>query len=534
MEQRNLILAFVLSLAILLGWSALFPPEAPVEVNTKVEKQANLPDSASSVETPDNDAMPESRPTEEAKLETEPPIQEQGKVVADGVTLSNELLTLRIDTKSWFVGANLLKYRASKEKDSGPVSVLQTGDGHALYLNSGILDHPKISSFRLVRKETIEGADRAVFEATLEDGRLWRRTVTLSSGSYAINLEDTVRNGAGLKMFRQVVERNPDREKSTFYEFAGPIGFYNDKLDENGYDDLDEGGSVRKAATGGWAGVTSRYFIVTLIGNPEQDYSYYYKGNGRTYQAGVIDSGKAKGKDAVFTSRIYIGPKSLSVIKELGVGLERSVDFGWTSFIAKPLHEALLWFYKYIPNYGWCIILLLLCIKIIFFYPTQKSYESMAAMRKLQPEQQRLKELYGDDRQRMGQEMMELYKKNKVNPLGGCLPILIQIPVFFALYKVLLMSIEMRHAPFMGWIQDLSAQDPFYVLPVLMGISMFIQQRLNPQPADPVQAKVMQFLPILFTVMFLFFPSGLVLYWVVNNVLSIIQQRLVMKRMKVD
>jgi len=194
----------------------------------------------------------------------------------------------------------------------------------------------------------------------------------------------------------------------------------------------------------------------------------------------------------------------------------------------------LSWFYKYVPNYGWCIILLLICIKIIFFYPTQKSYESMAAMRKLQPEQKRLQERFGDDRQQLGQEMMALYKKHKVNPLGGCLPILIQIPVFFALYKVLLMSIEMRQAPFIGWLEDLSVQDPYFVLPVLMGISMFIQQRLNPQPPDPMQAKIMSFLPVLFTVMFLFFPAGLVLYWVVNNVLSIVQQRLVMSKMGVE
>ncbi|HKI59577.1 MAG TPA: membrane protein insertase YidC, partial [Mariprofundaceae bacterium] len=221
-------------------------------------------------------------------------------------------------------------------------------------------------------------------------------------------------------------------------------------------------------------------------------------------------------------------------MQELNVGLERSIDYGWFAFISKPLHDGLSWFYKYVPNYGWCIILLLICIKIIFFYPTQKSYESMAAMRKLQPEQKRLQERYGDDRQQLGQEMMALYKKHKVNPLGGCLPILIQIPVFFALYKVLLMSIEMRQAPFIGWIEDLSVQDPYFVLPVLMGVSMFIQQRLNPQPPDPMQAKIMSFLPVLFTVMFLFFPAGLVLYWVVNNVLSIIQQRLVMSKMGVE
>jgi len=197
--------------------------------------------------------------------------------------------------------------------------------------------------------------------------------------------------------------------------------------------------------------------------------------------------------------------------------------------IAKPLHHLLIWLYAFLGNYGLCIIVLVLMIKTLFYWPTKKAYESMADMRKLQPEMTRMRELYGDDRQKMGQEMMALYKKNKVNPMGGCLPILIQIPVFFALYKSLLVSIELRHAPFYGWITDLSAMDPYYVLPIVMGASMIIQQRLNPAPPDPLQAKVMKFLPIIFTFMFLFFPSGLVLYWLVNNVLSIAQQWYILK-----
>jgi YidC/Oxa1 family membrane protein insertase len=347
-------------------------------------------------------------------------------------------------------------------------------------------------------------------------------------------VEDRIQDGIDARMFRQVVERYPNREGSTFYEHAGPIGLMDDKLQEVTYEDLDEVGTIRLDANGGWTGIMNRYFITAIYADQNRDYRYYYKGDGRSYQAGMLDDGLMDGKTALFKSNIYIGPKHIETLKEQGVGLERSVDYGWFAFISKPLHNALAWLYKYIPNYGWCIILLLIVIKIIFFYPTQKSYQSMAAMRKLQPEQKRLQERFGDDRQRLGQEMMALYKKNKVNPLGGCLPILIQIPVFFALYKVLLMSIEMRHAPFIGWIEDLSVQDPYFILPLLMGASMYIQQKLNPQPPDPMQAKIMSFLPVLFTVMFLFFPAGLVLYWVVNNVLSIIQQRLVMRKMGVD
>jgi len=368
----------------------------------------------------------------------------------------------------------------------------------------------------------------------LDDGHVWQRQVSLKPGSDIIKIKDRIIDGIGMKVYRQVVERFPDKKLNTFYEHMGPTGLFNGKLIEPDYDDLDEKGSEKMASMGGWTAIMSRYFIAAMISNPDQNYPYYFKGDGRSYQAGLIDHGVVEGNDVVFSSRLYVGPKSIPVLEAAGSELERSVDFGWFAPISKPMHSFLLWIYKYITNFGFCIIILVICIKALFFWPTQKSYESMAAMRKLSPEMSRIKDLYGDDRQRMSKETMELYKKHKVNPLGGCLPIVIQIPVFFALYKVLLMSIEMRHAPFIGWIHDMSVQDPYFVLPVLMGISMFIQQRLNPQPPDPIQAKVMQFLPFLFTIMFLFFPAGLVLYWVVNNCLAIIQQRLVMKKMNVD
>jgi YidC/Oxa1 family membrane protein insertase len=356
----------------------------------------------------------------------------------------------------------------------------------------------------------------------------------MKQGSYLVDVKDTIIDGGGLKLYRQVVESHPDKSLNTYYEHMGPTALLNGKLVEPDYDDLDEKGAERAASMGGWTAIMNRYFIAAIIANPEQDYPYYFKGDGRTYQAGLIDDGTLVGKDAVFHISYYFGPKSIPILETANAELERSVDYGWFAPISKPMHSFLGWLYNYLGNFGFCIIVLVICIKVLFFYPTQKSYESMANMRKLQPEMNRLKELYGDDKQKMGQEVMELYKKHKANPLGGCLPIVIQIPVFFALYKVLLMSIEMRQAPFIGWIEDMSVQDPYFVLPVLMGASMFIQQRLNPQPVDPVQAKVMQFLPLIFTAMFLFFPAGLVLYWVVNNTLSIIQQRLVMKRMNVD
>ncbi len=538
MDQRNLLLAFVLSMLILLGWQQLFPQQEAEAPSQQPQSTAAAPaDSTvnSQVKHAGDEQPPqmESTSAKAANSVADVAVQEELTTHAQGVAfdLGNDLIQLKINDKGWIMQGTLLNYYDSIEKNAANVDVLFLKDsGHSVYANSGIIGAKRTSPFHLVKKQ----AQDLTIETTLDGGQLWQRNFHLSPGSYKIDISDRIRNGNGLKMYRQVVERNPDKKLNTFYEHMGPTGLLNGKLVEPDYDDLDEKGAQRMASVGGWTAIMHRYFIAAMLSNPDQDYPYYFKGDGRSYQAGLIDDGKLEGKDALFSTQIYIGPKSIPVLEAAGSELERSVDFGWFSPIAKPMHTFLGWLYQYLGNFGLCIIVLVICIKLIFFYPTQKSYESMAGMRKLQPEMTRLKELYGDDRQRMSQEMMGLYKKHKVNPMGGCLPIVIQIPVFFALYKVLLMSIEMRQAPFFGWIQDMSVQDPYFVLPVIMGASMYIQQKLNPQPPDPMQAKVMQFLPFIFTVLFLFFPAGLVLYWVVNNVLSILQQRLVMKRLNVD
>jgi YidC/Oxa1 family membrane protein insertase len=226
----------------------------------------------------------------------------------------------------------------------------------------------------------------------------------------------------------------------------------------------------------------------------------------------------------VITVPLYAGPQDQDRLAELAPGLDLAVDYGWLTIIAVPLFWLLSWLYQWVGNWGVAIIILTVIIKLIFYPLSEASYRSMARMRVLAPKLQRLKEQYGDDRQRMQQAMMELYRTEKINPLGGCLPIVVQIPVFIALYWVLLASVELRHAPFMLWIDDLSTPDPWFILPILMGATMIIQTRLNPEPPDPIQAKVMKIMPIAFSVFFFFFPAGLVLYWLVNNVLSILQQ----------
>jgi len=538
MEQRNMLLAFALSMVVLLGWQELFPQQQEPVHQQQAESSVVLEEKAAPVD--DTYAQPPAMPeadTLSAQGSATPVPPQSETVVSDQIetgntfVLGNDVIRLTVNDKGWITQGTLLKYRQSIEPDSPNVDALFMKDKeHSVYANSGIIGARTSTPFTVVE----QGALSLTLQAMLDGGQIWTRQFHLASGSYKIEIVDKITNGAGLKMYRQVVERNPDKKLNTFYEHMGPTALLNGKLVEPDYDDLAEKGAERMASMGGWTAIMNRYFIAALISNPEQNYPYYFKSDGRSYQAGLIDDGHVEGSNVVFNTQLYIGPKSIPVLEAAGSELERSVDFGWFAPIAKPMHTFLGWLYQYLGNYGWCIIILVLCIKLLFFYPTQKSYESMAGMRKLQPEMARIKELYGDDRQRMSQEMMGLYKKHKVNPMGGCLPILIQIPVFFALYKVLLMSIEMRQAPFIGWIHDMSVQDPYFVLPVIMGASMYIQQKLNPQPPDPMQAKLMQFLPAIFTVLFLFFPAGLVLYWVVNNTLSILQQRLVMKRLNVD
>jgi len=528
MEQRNMILAFVLSMIVLVSWEMMFPapeenkPQAVTKPLTESIPVASRPEQAA---PPTVQSQPEQ--TEKITLAPEAPAGD----VREIARLKNRLLDLRIDSRGAIVAAQTMQYREELKPGSKPVSVLSKGGKHAMYVNSGVIGQTP-PNFRVSSHKQNQGSSTLVLRTSLADGRSWTRTLTLQQGGYTLTVDDHIEHGSGLKMYRQVVEVNPSREQSRMYIYKGPIGLMNDKLKEVSFDDLDETSPVRYSAKAGWIGMMNRYFIAAVIGDKGQNYSYYFKGDGRIYQAGRLEDARVNGNDADFHSRIYIGPKSTPVMKTLNAGLERSVDYGWFAVIAKPLHDLLLLFHGMISNFGLCIILLVILIKILFFWPTKKSYQSMAAMRKLQPEMKRLKDLYGDDRQRMGQETMAMYKKHKVNPLGGCLPMVIQIPVFFALYKTLLVSIEMRQAPFFGWIHDLSVMDPYYVLPILMGASMLVQQQLNPTPPDPMQAKIMKFLPVVFTFMFLFFPSGLVVYWLVNNILAIAQQWYVMRQMK--
>lgn len=302
------------------------------------------------------------------------------------------------------------------------------------------------------------------------------------------------------------------------------------------FDEIEDKPYEFKNQPGGWIAMVQHYFVSAWIPDATQQHTYTLSksADGKNYLLGfttpvhVVEPGEQETISAAF----YAGPKIIKNLEAIAPHLDLTIDFGWLWFIAKPLFLLLDFIHDYVGNWGIAIILLTCIVKVVFFYPSAISYRSMAKMRKVMPMMQELKELYGDDRQRMGVETMKLYKKEGVNPLGGCLPMIMQMPVFIALYWALMESVELRHSPFFFWIQDLSVKDPYFVLPLIFGATMFFQQKLNPAPTDPMQAKIMQMMPIFFTFLFMMFPAGLVLYWVTNNALSITQQYIITKQIE--
>lgn len=299
------------------------------------------------------------------------------------------------------------------------------------------------------------------------------------------------------------------------------------------FDDMIDG-AFKEKIEGGWAAFLQHYFLGAWVPAKDAAHTYNSRKVGESFIVGYFDDAlvvDAGSKGETFTS-LYLGPKDQDLLASIAENLDLTIDYGWLWWVAQPLFWLLTFIHSILGNWGWAIIFLTIIVKSAFFPLSAKSYRSMANMRRVAPKLAALREQFGDDRSKLSQEMMGLYKKEKINPLGGCLPILVQMPVFIALYWVLMESVELRQAPFMLWIEDLSLKDPFFILPLIMGASMFVQMQLNPTPPDPMQAKVMKIMPVIFTVFFLFFPSGLVLYWVVNNMLSITQQYLITKKIE--
>lgn len=360
-------------------------------------------------------------------------------------------------------------------------------------------------------------------------------------GRYTVDLQQNVRNASGAPwqgyQFLQLRRTPPTEERSILLgarSYTGGILHGPEtRYDKISFEDMAESPTQRDMASG-WLAMIEHYFVAAWVPPKDLTYRYYTQVADGQYVLGASSPWQVvqPGSEAAFAATLYAGPKDQSRLEAVAPDLELTVDYGKLTVIAAPLFWLLKNIHAFVGNWGWAIVLLTLLIKIVFYKLSETSYRSMARMRTLQPKMQALKERHGDDRQKLNQELMELYKREKINPLGGCLPIVIQIPVFIALYWVLLESVELRQADWILWINDLSVRDPYFVLPIIMGASMLIQQRLNPAPLDPIQQRVMMVLPIVFTVFFLFFPAGLVLYWVTNNILSIAQQWLITRRIE--
>jgi YidC/Oxa1 family membrane protein insertase len=461
------------------------------------------------------------------------------------VSVRTDLVAYEIDALgATITRADLLEYGVDVDNLDDPFTLVSSEPNRFLVAESGLQaagDSPAPTHRELFKPEAGEyqlGADQDVLNVPFHwdsgTGIKVTKTLTFTRGSYEVGVAYRVENTGDapytFNQYRQL-KRKPatsDERQKFVHTYIGAV--YSNP--ENVYEKYDFGDmedeNLDIDVTNGWVAMIQHYFATAWIPTADESntaYTRFLPGENR-YLVGMVSGAitVAPGAQGSMETKVFIGPKVQDILEQAAPNLRLTVDYGWLTILAQPLFWLLKTIHSFIGNWGWSIILVTFCIKAVFYKLSEASYKSMARMKALQPKLASLKERHGDDRAAMGQATMELYKKERVNPLGGCFPMLVQIPVFIALYWTLLESVELRHAPWMLWIQDLSIRDPFFILPVIMAATMYFQQKLNPAPVDPIQQKVFQFLPLIFGVFFAFFPAGLVLYWVVNNTLSIAQQ----------
>jgi YidC/Oxa1 family membrane protein insertase len=455
-----------------------------------------------------------------------------------------DVLDLDINLKGGEIDrADLLQYPVRKDAPNVPMR-LENRDPNTLYLlqtgligGSGEAAPTHLATWTSPRDSYVmaAGVNELSVPMTWTDGQgvTVTKTFVFSRGWYAFDLKYHVRNDSpsarSLASYGQILRHWEHASRSYFdvetYSFKGPDVFDGTKpRDLNVENEADS--KFNETITNGWLASLQHHFVSAIVPPPSESYDYRVQVLGHEYLLSATGPFKQvpAGADAEFHEKVFVGPKLQSQLAVTGLHLERTADYGRLTLIAQPLFAALKWVHSVTGNWGWAIIIVTALIKLIFFPLSQASGRSMAKMRAVAPRMKQIQETYKDDREKLGRAMMELYKREKINPLAGCLPMVVQIPVFISFYWVLLESVEMRQAPFMLWINDLSSRDPYFVLPLLMGGAMFGQFKLNPPPPDPMQAKLMQFMPLVMTGMMAWFPSGLVLYWLTNTVLSIVQQ----------
>ena len=511
--------------------------------NIEAQQTSAAKDLATTTGAPKND-LPKAAATASAPASA--PVLFVPNKTGEIITLKNDVITLEIDTLGGVISrAQLTKHL---EEDKSGVLIFERSKARQYYARSGLVSASgvELPNHTQVFSVSKNSAGNSVTLVAEKNGIRLEKVLTLDNGSYVVDAKHTIKNlsnpSADLTLYAELVRDNGKLEESMFYAtFTGPA-LYTDaeKFQKIEFSDIEKNkaklpGTQQKDSPT-WIAMVQHYFASAWIpSNSFQKDLYVGRLENNQYRIGVQSKLEALGvgQEKTETLKLFVGPQEEQVLEKIAPGLELVKDYGWFTILAKPIFWLLEKIHALVNNWGWSIIFLTILIKLAFFPLSAASYKSMARMKLVQPKVLELKERHKGEPQKLNQAMMEMYRKEKINPLGGCFPVLIQIPVFIALYWVLLSSVEMRGAPWWGWIQDLSKPDtlfgvwfgaPIGLLPILMAVSMFIQTKLNPTPPDPLQAKLMMFMPLAFSVMFFFFPSGLVLYWVVNNILSIAQQ----------
>ncbi|MDH4558864.1 membrane protein insertase YidC [Pseudomonas sp. BN417] len=540
--QRSILIVAlaIVSYLMVLQWNQDYGQAALPTAGTSASSsaQATLPDTTATAKSSDDVPTASAERTEPAAAQVAPS--------SDLIRVETDVLNLAIDPNGGdIVQLTLPKYPRRQDHPDVPFQLFDNGGERLYQAQSGLVGangpdarangRPLYSATQRQFK-LADGQEQLVVDLTFsEAGVNYTKRFTLSRGKYDLQVSYKIDNqsaqpwtGSMYAQLKRDASSDPSSNTATGVStyLGAAVWTPDEPYKKVSMGDMDKQ-PFKESVQGGWVAWLQHYFVTAWVADKDQNNAIQTRKDSKgNYIVGFVGAAMnvPAGAQAETSATLYAGPKSQDHLKQLSPGLELTVDYGFLWFIAQPIFWLLQHIHSLLGNWGWSIIVLTILIKGAFFPLSAASYKSMARMRAVSPKLQALKEQFGDDRQKMSQAMMELYKKEKINPLGGCLPILVQMPVFLALYWVLLESVEMRQAPWMFWITDLSIKDPFFILPIIMGATMFIQQQLNPTPPDPMQAKVLKLMPIIFTFFFLWFPAGLVLYWVVNNVLSIAQQ----------
>ena len=566
-ETRNLVAAISLSMAVLIGYQLFFVDIKKDQYQQEIIAE-NVGDSSNiPIPSNDNSGILNTENTKSTVVTTVPRVSVISKEVSGSISLKGA----RIDD------VTLSQYRETLDPDSNLIDLLlKSNERNPYFLEFGWSspDGVKVPNGKTLwkaSKEILSPDSNVTLSWDNGEGVVFYQDISIDD-TFMFTVNQRVKNNSKniITLYPYgLIRRTGEPDTTRFFVLhEGPLGVFDGTLSEKSYEDLEDAGkkgiNIKPLEAGGWIGLTDKYWLTALLPDQKEIFNFTYRhlnSNGGQYQTDFL--GKAikikSNSQGESLSRAFAGAKRLTLFDDYEERFDikhfdLAIDFGWFYFLTKPFFYALSWANDYLGNFGLAILAITVIVKLVFFPLANKSYKSMAKMRNLGPEIKKLRERVGDDRQKLNQEMMNLYKKEKVNPAAGCLPILVQIPVFFALYKVLFVSIEMRQTPFFGWIKDLSVADPtsmfnlfgllpystsmlpdflnLGIWPLLMGVTMFLQQRLNPTPPDPIQAKIFAWMPVAFTFLLATFPAGLVIYWTWNNLLSICQQWLIMNGMK--